>query len=563
MPHRLSTKVLRTPDDIPDSLLSTFNIQNVTTVASSLSRANNDGEKSAPRKSHPVALVRLMAPIEPAPLSKSTLYAPFALTGAALPRTSPAGAFALKTKSAISLEQPTPTVDTRRTSAANSTRSLKKSAPVDDQFDSSPEVTPRQSLPPYAKHELCVPDHQKPPRVHEDVGKTTKDNHSANNEVVREIIMPAFHHPSLGHKAASVADLRKIFDRPGPSNVSTHSMPMPKISPEKQYEDTVFGRPVVQRNILRYETTRSPMFPELTRTNHHSSSSEEAHTVPPKQADSPPTEGHPIQKDKLDSIPKSRLRAFLHAKKSSGSWRRLSSHLQRRSSREQSSSTGDATCHDPVSAGAKAQEATRDPPAQFFISENYHPMAAGLNKRGGGQHFGKSAPLAPLTMADNTFNGPRKSWVWGHTHGVKEQPGAVFQTSEAAASLEGNKLFRRVSKDGHFRSWSWGRRRASKGPLSNVGNNYVDATASTRGTQSSSTDNFIGHFDKPEPSDADVTADSTTDTTTVTTDTPIVDAEASCELLHPRPVRVDDIQRLVTLCKKRERSPSLSYLFQA
>ncbi|KIH86893.1 hypothetical protein SPBR_08903 [Sporothrix brasiliensis 5110] len=184
------------------------------------------------------------------------------------------------------------------------------------------------------------------------------------------------------------------------------------------------------------------------------------------------------------------------------------------------------------------------------------------DNRNGEQLVAKLEPLAPLTTTQNALNGSKRSWVWGHVHRAKEQSGAAFHASEAAAGFEENKLFRRVSKESRFRSWSWGRRSGAKASVNDANSNSVNVSSSTRDTQGSSTSTFNGPFEDLDRSETDATVLSNTDMTSATASSPMVDAEASCELQHPIPVHVDDIQRLVSLCKKREKSPSLSYLFQ-
>ncbi|KAL1905864.1 hypothetical protein Sste5344_008385 [Sporothrix stenoceras] len=534
--------VQQTPDKTPDDQVSTSDVHKMTTSSTSPVRVNNDSDgKTAPRKSHPVTVVRLMRPIEPAPLSKSSLYTPYALTGAPFSRYSPIRAPALKEKPAASVEQSTPkAIKPTLSSASSCIKSVGESSPANRQFESSPETAPRKSLPPYASHEPPAIFSTESAKTREEAVKPGKDIFGARHKAVQENQARVPKPLGLGPKAASVADLRKIFDRPSPNNMSTHSMP--KLSPVKQYKPKAFGRSPVKEDKLCSEITKSPKLPEPMRTIHHSSSSssssDESGVAPPKHEDSPPAE----IENKFGSVPRSKLRAFLRAKRSSGSWRRLSSHLLRRSSHDHSSSTGNAAVPEKASVGSKSYGATS-------------------NDHGERRPLAKSDPLATSATAHNALSGQRRSWVWGHPQRAKEQSGAAFHFSEGSAGLDGNNPFRRVSGEGRFGSWSWGHRKTSKGALSNVNNNSGDTVVTPKDAQDSSTDTFIGHFDKTDPSSTDARIISASGIAAATARSPMVGAEADCELRHPRPVRVDDLQRLATLCKKRERTPSLSYLF--
>ncbi|KJR84740.1 uncharacterized protein SPSK_08643 [Sporothrix schenckii 1099-18] len=561
-PQRTSTTGLYALNDAQSGLRTSPNVKSAAKSLVSTRRASNGFQgNGASRKSHSVAIVRLMAPIEPAPLSKSTLYTPFPVSVWAVSRSPAAKASSLKTKSVTSIEE-SPQIDIETTSAdtVKVVKSHGKVASGNDNFNLSPEATPRKSLPPQASHEPTTPVRREPPRVHESVMKPVKKKHGAGNEAVHETSTSVASHPTIGHKAASVADLRKFFDRPGPSNMSTHSMP--KLSPAKQCEGNSFRPPRVSKTMICAGTTKSPSLSELTKTSNHSPGPEKTDAVRPRLMGGPSAQSRPVQENQIGALSRSRLRAFLHSNRSSGSWRRLSSHLRRRGSHEQSSSTGDATCPSQAFAGSASHEATRSPSARNSTTENKYPASAGSGNRNGGQLLAKLEPLAPLTTTQNALNGSKRSWVWGHVHRAKEQSGAAFHASEAAASVEENKLFRRVSKESRFRSWSWGRRSGTKASLNDAKSNSVNVSSSTRDTQGSSTSTFNGPFEDLEHSETDAAVLSNTDMTSVTASSPMVDAEASCELQHPIPVHVDDIQRLVSLCKKREKSPSLSYLFQ-
>ena len=534
---------------------------------------NDKATKVTPKKSHPVSVVRLMTPIEPAPLAKSTLYIPFAVAGTALLTLSPkrhSSALGPNPENVPKKCTPRKLICSER-SVPSPIRSSEVLA-TNYMLDTSPEAPPRRSLPPCSSNVSRV---QEQPWIDNKVVKEGKaENPYSHRDYSPKRLPLPLGVSNIGRKAASVADLRKLFDRPPPSNMSTLSVP--KLPPRKNDGDGAFA-----------ETTASQHKQDLTavkqtrRTNgvdngadngaekgagtsltswhseyQHEQSGSTQHITHlsdnkedmrglqklsfPNYGDntrgSETTDGLGAEEISLNGVSRSRLRAFIRGRQGSGSWRRMSSRLQRRFSRDHDLAMGRGSHCDTSSASQQTND-THGGCTTRLVSPKHYPLTTQR------QEYGTKSDGHPTQMPQfNAKHEPRRAWVWGHAHEAKEQTGPMFRDSMAtkdSRTSSASSIFRRISKEHAFRSWSWGRQRPKETSISSVSNADVGLQrAHVAVDDRSKLANKIEHASQ----DADATIITQPEVVA------IIDAEADCELQHPRPVRVDDTQQLVSLC---------------
>lgn len=492
---------------------------------------------SSLRKYHSVSVVRLMAPIEPLPLVKSSLFAPFVVARADFPSSAPVETPAFRSNQRGFIINDTPMRDVYSPTKVSSATKVHK-AIASNLSELSPDATPRKSLPP---HDSYKREQQEQPMS----GKATRtaksrlpfEHYDASPD---HSLMPVISDQSrLGRKAASVADLRKLFDRPRPSNMSTLSVP--KIVPPNTFGAVDPAVKFAYGHIKHADVTKQKRhsdkensFTAWTQKHQHEKSSSQPHKINfPNYGGnlqiSEDTNDSDTELNRLGSIPKSRLRAFVRGKSSSGSWRRMASRLQRRFSRDHDFLREQS--HGMPLASRQMSETTNGP----SNNPSYTLDQAFNNEVDSGRNVGH---LSQLTAKHE----PRRAWVWGHVHRATQQTGSIFQDSMAtkgSSTSSSNSIFRRISKEHSFRSWSWGHQRTKKetSPIG-IDDGFFDSQNSC-----GSSDNAEMHAKQMDHVSLDAEAANSSGLSSAI----ILNSEAGCELQHPRPVRVDGLQQLVSL----------------
>ena len=344
-------------------------------------------------------MVRLIAPVGPVPLAASSLYSPFSLAPCPPPARTP------NTKSEISLLYRTPNKHNERASIKASSAKTDGRASSRENFESSPVGPPRRSI----------------RRMAGEAGHV----HAKREENA----LPA------SRQRKTVADLRAMFDHPGQYPVN-----MP---------GTSFVQPLHDRSLNgtsrhSIQTQSSPLKPSSTKTpanaQHVSSRSSpaksrtsrlEVQSMETLDQAAPashvarytkPAEAS-VKRHAFGSIPRSRLRAFINAKRQSGAWRRISSHVHSRGASESAQS-------DHATAFTHADD-----------SRNISSSSTQIIHRSR-ENMHTTPDVSPVTTKRNGIDVPR---------------------AEVAYNPHSNQ------KENRFRDWSWGRRRSGKASAGSAG----------------------------------------------------------------------------------------------
>ncbi|EPE08114.1 hypothetical protein F503_00897 [Ophiostoma piceae UAMH 11346] len=421
-------------------------------------------------QSRGVPVVRLIAPVEPVPLAASSLYSPFSLAACSLPAKTP------NSKSEISLLYRTPKKHSERVSIKASSAKTDGRASSRENFEASPVGPPRRSL----RHIAGKADHN-----------------NAKSEETRYVL---HHNDTLptSRPRKTVADLRTIFDNPGQSLVSMpgtyfvqplHARSLNSTSRHSIQTQSSRLKPSYIKTPTNQQHVSSRSSPAKSRTGQlEAQSVETLHQAVPTNDVSRNTKpaGASVKRHAFGSIPRSRLRAFINAKRQSGAWRRISSHMH---SRGQSDSV-------PSDHENDTPDDTRS-----------HATALLLEHADNSRNISSSSTQIIHRSRENMHTTPNTSPPTTKRYGI-DMPRA-----EAVYNPPNNQ------KENRFRNWSWGHRGPGKASAGSTGLSEKESCTGER---------TIPGYGLARPT--------------------IV--QSQCDLLQPKPVRAEDIMQITSFCEQ-------------
>lgn len=437
-----------------------------------------------------------MAPIDPASFAKPSLYPRMGLLTPRATESSTLQPHSMHSKS---------------TDAFTSRETFKY------EFDSSPVATPRRSLPPNTDRKQFATEHDE--SLKGDAPYSSLESVCSND-------IEAGGHQKLHEcrKAATVADIRMLFDKPAicrgmsandlqynrcsheHGHLTTNTAPSTPLklndahlgqnkSPSKSctsrtprdidQQDTNGLAEIIQRT--------SPVkdkighFEILSYGGNDMLSAASAEKLP--HLEKMPGGSHHESKSSNGS--RARLRAFIHSTKRSGSWRRFSSHFYRRGSVQKPQTTGFR---------------------KYPTDENKMP--------------GIAKPSHETGVFGNR--------LWTHSQEVTQDSSDAALYNMSHGSDGPTESHTVVRKEHRVRNWSWGRRKPSKAL-------FVD-TNSREQAQKENSDSQLPRIRGNEV---------VTLVANIGQTAPRV-AKSQCDLQHPRPIRMEDMQQAMKLCRQRE-----------
>ncbi|OAA66653.1 hypothetical protein SPI_01229 [Niveomyces insectorum RCEF 264] len=510
-------------------------------------------------------------------LTKPPLETYLALAGLALPK----GVVSKPSTSTTSIDHSTASPHTNRP-RDNGSRPAKDTASAthESMFDSSPVVTPRKSVPPSASHGLYASKQKQLQPV-----KTRLSEHESEDK--RHLVE---------RRNSRIADLRKIFDQQTANVVASPALAVSsaiKKAPDAHSLTAAFtprcsdvsllaGRSLAsshffatpaassptRSNASPKKHTESPLKPASVRTDKASARTLASESPVKNKIGLFETLGHQeptiaaaaaresnlatVQVTSTAALPQSKktrgnskIRAVIQQRPRFGSWRRFSrSHNSDEKSEEERDRRGHAALD-------VAKTTTQEPPAWCFAGSDgangQRAMASNESRKlykklHDKVVFPAAAPGVTLEAAAIDGSGTRRGWFWGHVHDSTMQPGSAPGSIDEKNYGNDQSRYRK-------RSWSWGRRKFSRSNEAPAPKKDMERDVG-RGPGNDS--NNIAFREVACGSDGISGNELQDGMLGVAAGENLAVAEARCNLQHPRPVRADEVNRLVSLCTKRE-----------